>query len=84
MLENINNIGYYVKTMKSKLSIIDLMVNKIGEGSIEYILEMRITDQGIKTEIKDYNRKVSADALFYQAGNGFLGGSFRLDFDYRK
>ena len=82
MLENINNIGYYVKTMNSKLSIVDLMVNKIGEGSIEYILEMHITDQGIKTEIKDYNRKVSADALFYQAGNGFLGGGFRLDFDY--
>lgn len=80
MLENINNIGSYLKDAGGEIELLDMMVNQIGGDSMEYIMEVNVTGEGIQTELIDYRRRVVKDALFYQAGNAFLGGGIRLDF----
>lgn len=80
MLENINNIGQYVRESSEDTSILDMMINQINNDSIEYVLEIDVSEKGITTRVKDFYKEVVKDALFYQAGRGFLGGGVRLDF----
>lgn len=80
MLEYINNIGRYAKEADKEISTIDMMLNQINDRNMEYVLEIDVSDKGITKRVKDFYKDAVKDALFYQAGNGFLGGGIRLDF----
>lgn len=80
MQEHINSIGQYIKENKQDVSVLDLMTNKINDDTMEYILEVNVTKEGITTNTRDFYEDVVKDALFYQAGRGFMGGGIRLDF----
>ncbi|SHJ72427.1 TIGR02556 family CRISPR-associated protein [Tepidibacter formicigenes] len=83
MIEHIKNIGKYVRENKDDIDMLDFMVKKINSKDIKYILPINIDTKkdGITVErLKDFYEDVVKDALFYQAGNGLLGGGIRLDY----
>lgn len=80
MIDHIKNIGRYVSETNTDKSSIDAMLNSIDGNNIKNILEINITPDKIETTCRDFYKDVVKDALFYQAGRGFLGGGIRLDF----
>jgi len=80
VIEQIKNIGSYSKRAYPDRNAVDSMLNEIDRGSMESILEINIEGDAIDTNIRDFDSSIAKDALFYQAGNGALGGGIRLDF----
>jgi CRISPR-associated protein Csh1 len=80
MIAQVENIGKYVCQAAPEKSSIDAMLNSIEGDSIKNVLEINVTSSGIETKTKEFYKDVVKDALFYQAGRGFLGGGIRLDF----
>lgn len=62
------------------MSLMDLMTNTISSETMEYVLEVNVTQDSIITDTRDFYKDVVKDALFYQAGRAFMGGGIRLDF----
>lgn len=79
MIEHIRNIGEYVSRAYPEKDTIDSMVNKIPDDTLKAVLVIDVTDNSIKTFEKEFYRSVVNDALFYQKGNGAMGGGIRLD-----
>jgi len=79
MIEHIRNIGEYVNEAYPEKDTIYSMVNKIPDDTLEAVLVINVSEKDIETFEKEFYRSVVNDALFYQRGNGALGGGIRLD-----
>lgn len=80
MIELIKKIGEYVLEQYPGKTPLDAMLNKIEDDKIKSVLEINVTKNSISTLVRDYYKNVTNDALFYQAGRGFMGGGIRLDY----
>ena len=79
MIEHIRNIGEYINEVYPEKDTVNSMVNKIPDDTLDAVLVINVSDNGIETFEKEFYRNVINDALFYQRGNGALGGGIRLD-----
>lgn len=80
ILVHFRNIGEYVAKNYPDENPLDAMVNKIEGDKIKSIIEINVTSEEVTYEVKDFRKDVVNDALFYQKGNGALGGGIRIDF----
>jgi len=80
ILRQIRNIGEFVSLRNFDRDPLDAMLNKIEGDKLKSILEINVTTNSITYEVKDFNRGIVNEALFYQSGNAALGGGIRLDF----
>lgn len=80
MIQYIKNIGTYVHENFQDNSAIDGMVNSIESKDMKVILIINVLPNGIEYKTKEFEKNITKEALFYQAGNGALGGGIRLDF----
>lgn len=83
MLVAIRDIGKYLRENNgvTEINIIRSLVNKIEGDSIKEIFFINIKDNGeIETQSEEFYSDITTKALFYQAGNGALGGAMRADF----
>lgn len=82
MINAIKNIGAYVRE-NNAINLADYLVNTINSDSIKDILLINVEDEKTSYKIEDFYNGITSKALFYQAGNGVLGGGIRVDF-YKK
>lgn len=83
MLNAIRDIGRYLRENNgvSEIDIVRSLVNKIEGDSVKEIFLINIKDNGeIDTQSEEFYSDITTKALFYQAGNGALGGAMRADF----
>lgn len=80
MIEQIKNIGKYVEESFFEKSVVESMVNKINSKEMKYILRANVLENKIVFDTLDFYKNITTEALFYQSGNGALGGGVRLDF----
>lgn len=80
IIEQIRNIGEYVSIRNTHEDPLDAMLNKVEGDKVKSIVEINVTKDNVTYEIKDFRKDVVNEALFYQKGNGALGGGIRLDF----
>jgi len=80
ILEQVKSIGDYVSNKISDGSTLDAMLNKLDGDKLKSIVEINVTKDNITYKVKDFKRDIVNEALFYQKGNGALGGGVRLDF----
>lgn len=78
MIESIRDIGHYER--EEGLIPLECMLTEINSNDIKTLLVINIKDDGIEVTTEDFYHDVINEALFYQAGRGFLGGGMRLDF----
>lgn len=81
LIEHVINIGNYIKERKNE-DIVSYLVNEVNPEAMEstLILDVRNKDSSVKATVEIYSESIIKKALFYQAGNAFLGGGLRLDF----
>lgn len=79
MIESIKNIGEYVRK-EEDIQAIDCMLTEVNAKDLTTILIINVKDKEIKTDTAEFYKHILKEALFYQAGRGFLGGGIRLDF----
>ncbi|NBG87371.1 TIGR02556 family CRISPR-associated protein [Isachenkonia alkalipeptolytica] len=84
MLEHVKNIGGYILSANAEESVVDHMVNTINSDTMETIVEVLIEDGKISLEPREFERNIASKALFYQKGNGVLGGGVRLDYYFQE
>ncbi|KUO53427.1 MAG: hypothetical protein APF76_09315 [Desulfitibacter sp. BRH_c19] len=80
MIEHIRDIGNYVREKYPKESVISGMVNTIESKDMKYILLINVLEKEIQYTMKDFEKDIVYDALFYQSGRGSEGGGIRLDY----
>lgn len=83
MINAIRDIGKYLRSSKSigEIDIIRSLVNKIEEDIIKEIFLVDIKNNGtVETQSEEFYRDITTKSLFYQSGNGALGGAIRADF----
>ena len=83
MINAIRDIGYYLRENNgiSEEDIVRSLVNKIESNNINEIITIDIKDNGeIITNSEEFYGEITTKALFYQSGNGALGGALRADF----
>ena len=83
MINAIRDIGHYLKENNgvSEQDIVRSLVNKIEGNSINEILTIDIKDNSeIITNSEEFYSEITTKALYYQSGNGALGGALRADF----
>lgn len=83
MIDYIKNIGEYILEKNPNIDIISNMVADIKEGELDTILKIDIRDGKVISPIESkYFNEITRKALFFQAGNGIIGGGMRLDHYY--
>ena len=83
MINAIRDIGEYLKNTENigEEEILKTLVTKINGDSIKYIYIINFkNDNTIETTVEEFYSDITNKALFYQAGNGALGGALRADF----
>lgn len=83
MISAIRDIGEYIKVSKNikEEEILKTLVTKINGDSIKYIYIINFKDdKTIETSTEEFYNDITTKALFYQVGNGALGGALRADF----
>lgn len=83
MINAIRDIGAYLRENNGsdEADIIRSLVNSIGGDTIKEILLINIKDDGnIEVQSEEFYGEITTKALFYQAGNGALGGALRVDY----
>lgn len=79
MIESIKNIGAYVKE-EEDIEPLECMLTEIGSNDLTTLLIINVKDKEIEVDKNSFYKSILKEALFYQAGRGFLGGGIRLDF----
>lgn len=83
MINAIRDIGEYFKNTENigEEEILKTLVTKINGDSIKDIYTINFkNDNTIETNVEEFYNDITTKALFYQAGNGALGGALRADF----
>lgn len=83
MINAIRDIGSYLRENNgvSEEDIVRSLVNKIEGNNINEILTIDIKDNSeIITNSEEFYSEITTKALYYQSGNGALGGALRADF----
>lgn len=83
MINAIRDIGAYLRENNGidESDIVRSLVNRIDGDSIKEILLINIKDDGsVDVQSEEFYGDISTKALFYQAGNGALGGGLRADY----
>ena len=83
VINAIRDIGEYFKNTENigEEEILKTLVTKINGDSIKDIYTINFkNDNTIETNVEEFYNDITTKALFYQAGNGALGGALRADF----
>ncbi len=80
MINHIKNIGSYIRINNPSINVADGIVNTIESKEMKVILIVNIIPDNIEYSTREFEKDITKDALFFQSGNGVLGGGVRLDF----
>ncbi len=78
MIETICDIGKIVRKTDGEIDLVDLW-QKEESGDYQLILDVNISDDSVRINSRDFEKKVFRDGLLYSQGNWFVGAVLKKE-----
>lgn len=78
MIETICEIGKLVRETDGEIDLVDLW-QKEESGNYQLILDVKISDDSVSIDSRDFEKQVFKDGLLYSQGNWFVGAVLKKE-----